>query len=178
MISSGHRVTVEAVGDAARPAWLEMASGDPGLALTKTPQWADCIRAGSAFTDATLLLRVDGRRVVLPRHALPRLPGVFAAPPNNWNLGVASGGFVTEDGPLRTDQLRALVHEVGRAGLRTQVVVGGDDARAWGPAVPRSVHTTTAVPMCSTCTGGSTRSGRTGSAARCVRRPARPSAGA
>jgi hypothetical protein len=41
---------------------------------------------------------------------------------------------------LEPEQVRALVKEVGRAGLRTQVVVGGDDARQWQPAVPTGVH--------------------------------------
>jgi hypothetical protein len=142
MGSHPYRVAVEAVGAAARPAWLELVGRNPEVALSKRPDWVDCIRGCDRFTDASLLFRGDdGRRVLLPRLGVPGCPGLFASPPNHWNLGADASGFLTEGAPLAPPQTRALVLEVNRlAGLRTRVVVGRDDARAWQPAVPASVH--------------------------------------
>jgi hypothetical protein len=144
MGSLGYRMTVEAEGVEARQAWRELVEQNPGVALSKTPEWLDCIQGCTRFTDASLLFRIeDGRRVLLPRLRSPALPGLFASPPDNWNLGADASGFLTEGGPLEPELVRALVKEVGRAGLRTQVVVGGDDARQWQPAVPTEVHSVT-----------------------------------
>ena len=137
-----HRTTLEAVGSDARQAWRELVEQNPGLALSKTPEWLDCIQGSTPFTDASLLFRLeDGRRVLLPRLRSPSLPGVFASPPNNWSLGADASGFLTEGEHLQPEQVRALVGEVARAGVRTKVMVGGDDAAQWQPAVPARVHT-------------------------------------
>jgi hypothetical protein len=142
MIANAHRLTLEAQGPATRGAWHELVAQNPGVALSKTPEWADCVLTEARLTDASLLFRLeDGRRVLLPRHGSRTLPGFFAAPPENWNLGADAAGFLVEGaGTLEPAQVATLVGEVHRAGLRTTVVVGGDDARAWRAALPGDVH--------------------------------------
>ena len=139
--SSTHRTTLEAVGSNARQAWRELVEQNPGIALSKTPEWLDCIQDSTRLTDASLLFRLeDGRRVLLPRLRSPGWPGVFTSPPDYWNLGADASGFLTEGGCLQPEQVRVLVGEVTRAGVRTKVMVGGDDAVQWQPAVPARVH--------------------------------------
>jgi hypothetical protein len=141
MRSLACRTTIEAVGSDTRQAWRVLVEQNPGVALSKTPEWLDCIQGNTRFTDASLLFRLeDGRRVLLPRLRSPRLPGVFASPPDYWNLGADVSGFLSEGGRLQPEQVSALVEEVTRAGLRTKVMVGGDDAVQWQPAVPDRVH--------------------------------------
>jgi hypothetical protein len=142
MSAQAYRVFVEAVGAAARPVWHELVQQNPDVALPKTPEWIDCIRGCDRFSDASLLLRgEDGRRIVFPRLGVASLPGLFASPPKHWNLGADASGFLAEGGTLGPGQVRALVQEIHRtAGLRTRIVVGRDDARAWAPSVPSSVH--------------------------------------
>jgi hypothetical protein len=137
-----YRVSVEAAGAAARPAWAELVERNPEVALSKTPDWVDCIRGCDRFRDDSLLfLGADGRRFVLPRLGVPGLPGVYASPPEHWNLGADASGFLGEGGPPGQRELRALVGELHRRrGLRTRVVVGRDEARQWSEAVPGSVH--------------------------------------
>jgi CelD/BcsL family acetyltransferase involved in cellulose biosynthesis len=135
------RPTLEAIGGDTRQAWQELVEQNPGLALSKTPEWLDCIQSSTRITDASLLFRLDdGRRVLLPRLRSPGLAGVFASPPDYWNLGADASGFLTEGGRLQPKQVRGLVAEVTRAGVRTKVMVGGDDAAQWQPAVPARIH--------------------------------------
>lgn len=140
VISRAHRVSVEAEGIDARLAWEELVSQDPSTALSKTPQWSDCICSSDQFSDATLLFRgEDGRRLILPRvrKTGASLPGIYSSPPRHWNLGADASGFVSEGGPASPYETGALIQEVRRqSGLRTRIVVGGDDARAWASVTP------------------------------------------
>jgi CelD/BcsL family acetyltransferase involved in cellulose biosynthesis len=142
MSQDPHQIHLEAQGHPTRPAWRDILENNPGTALSKTPEWLDCICACDRFTDASLLFRLeDGQRVLLPRVGVRGLPGVFASPPMHWNLGVNSSGFLAESGSLRPTQTQALIHQLQRrSGLRTRMVVGHDDARQWQPAVPKTVH--------------------------------------
>lgn len=145
-VAPTYGVVVEAEGPAVRPAWRELVAQNPGVALSKMPERVDCVCSSDRFVDASLLLRGgDGRRFVLPRVAARSVPGVFASPPNNWNLGAEGSGFLAEGGELDTEldieRLRALLREVHRrAGVRTRIVVGRDDARAWRAALPGTVY--------------------------------------
>jgi hypothetical protein len=140
MISQAYRVTIEAEGVDARAAWEELVSQDQDIALSKTPQWADCICSCDHFSDATLLFRgEDGRRLILPR--LRSLPGLFASPPRHWNLGGDASGFLSEGAPVSPGETRALIQEIRRhAGLRTRIVVGRDEARVWASAAPGTIY--------------------------------------
>lgn len=140
MISQAYRVSIEAEGSDARPAWEELVSQDQSVALSKTPQWADCICSCDHFSDATLLFRgEDGRRLILPR--LRYLPGLFSSPPRHWNLGADASGFLCEGGPASPRETQALIQEIQRhAGVRTRVVVGRDEARVWASAAPSTIH--------------------------------------
>ncbi len=145
MISQAYRVAIEAEGIDARPAWEELVDQDKSVALSKTPQWADCICSCDQFSDATLLFRgEDGRRLILPRlrnTGIPVLPGLFASPPRHWNLGADASGFLSEGGPASPSETRSLIHEVRRhAGLRTRIVVGRDEARVWESEVPNKTY--------------------------------------
>jgi hypothetical protein len=142
MGSHEYAVRVDAQGSGARPAWREMVEQGSAVALSKTPEWVDCICETDRFVDACLLFRGDdGRRIILPRVGIPGIPGFFASPPVHWNLGADASGFLTEGGPLEARQVQALVREVRRlAGFCTRIVVGRDDARSWQLAVPSAVH--------------------------------------
>ncbi|HZS19700.1 MAG TPA: GNAT family N-acetyltransferase [Pseudonocardiaceae bacterium] len=135
VISRANRVSVEAEGIDARLAWEELVSQDPSVPLSKTPLWTDCICNSDHFSDATLLFRgEDGRRIILPRvrKTGAALPGIYASPPKHWNLGADASGFLSEGGSASPYEIGALIQEVRRqSGLRTRIVVGGDDARAW-----------------------------------------------
>jgi len=176
MRSLAQRTTLEAEGSDTRQAWRELVEQKPGVALSKTPEWLDCIQGSTRFTDASLLFRLaDGRRVLLPRLRSPGLPGLFTSPPDYWNLGAHASGFLTEGGPLQPEQVRALVAEVARAGLRTKVVVGGEDARQWQIAVPSRVHTVTDQADVLALDGGFSTVWERPSPVRCAPRPVRPS---
>lgn len=140
MISQAYRVSVEAEGLDARPAWEELVDQDQNVALSKTPQWVDCICNCDHFSDATLLFRgEDGRRLILPR--LRSFPGLFASPPRHWNLGADASGFLGEGGPASPREAQALIQEIQRhAGLRTRIVVGREEARVWESAAPSTIH--------------------------------------
>ncbi len=142
MILQSYRVSIEAVGIDARPAWEDLVSQDQSIALSKTPQWADCACSCDHFSDATLLFRgEDGRRLILPRLRNPSLPGLFASPPRHWNLGADASGFLGEGGPASPRETRALIQEIRRhPGLRTRIVVGKDDALAWASAAPSTTY--------------------------------------
>jgi GNAT acetyltransferase-like protein len=142
MILQAYRVAIEAEGVDARPAWEDLVGQDQSIALSKTPQWADCICSSDHFSDATLLFRgEDGRRLILPRLRNPSFPGLFASPPRHWNLGADASGFLSEGGPASPRETSALIREIRRhSGLRTRIVVGEDDARAWASAAPSMVY--------------------------------------
>ncbi|MGH3772192.1 MAG: GNAT family N-acetyltransferase [Pseudonocardiaceae bacterium] len=142
MIPQAYRVSIEAEGVDARPAWRDLVDQDQSIALSKTPLWADCICSSDHFSDATLLFRgEDGRRLILPRLRNPAFPGVFASPPRHWNLGADASGFVSEGGPASPREASALIQEIRRhPGLRTRIVVGKDDAQAWAAAAPSTVY--------------------------------------
>jgi hypothetical protein len=161
MVISPHtyRVFVEAEGIAARRAWEDLVDQDPGIALSKTPQWIDCICSADNFSDATLLFRAeDGRRLVLPRvrsTGSACVLGLFASPPRHWNLGADASGFLSEGGPSSPQELRALIQQVHRhSGLRTRVVVGGEDAKLWACAVPETVYSITRTAQVLDLRGG------------------------
>jgi CelD/BcsL family acetyltransferase involved in cellulose biosynthesis len=142
VVLQAYRVSIEAQGIDARPAWEDLVDQDQSIALSKTPQWADCICSSDHFSDATLLFRgEDGRRLILPRLRNPSFPGLFASPPRHWNLGADASGFLSEGGPASPREVSALVQEIRRhPGLRTRIVVGKDDARAWASAAPSTVY--------------------------------------
>lgn len=142
MTLQSYRVSIEAEGINARPAWDDLVDQNQNIALSKTPQWADCICSSDHFSDATLLFRgEDGRRLILPRLRNPSLPGLFASPPRHWNLGADASGFLSEGGPVSPRETSALIREIRRhSGLRTRIVVGENDARAWASAVPNTVY--------------------------------------
>ncbi|MGH3788033.1 MAG: GNAT family N-acetyltransferase [Pseudonocardiaceae bacterium] len=144
MILQDYRVSIEAEGIDARLAWEDLVGQDESIALSKTPQWVDCICSADHFSDATLLFRgEDGRRLILPRLRSPILPGLFASPPRHWNLGADASGFLSEGGPPSPRETTALIQEIRRhPGLRTRIVVGKDDARAWASAAPSTVYST------------------------------------
>ncbi|PZS37168.1 MAG: hypothetical protein DLM62_20705 [Pseudonocardiales bacterium] len=144
MTLQAYRVSIEAAGIDARPAWADLVEQDQSIALSKTPQWADCICSSDHFSDATLLFRgEDGRRLILPRLRNPSVPGIFASPPRHWNLGADASGFLSEGGPASPRETSALVQEIRRhPGLRTRVVVGEDDAQVWASVVPSTVYST------------------------------------
>ena len=48
-----YRVSIEAAGIDARPAWADLVKQDQSIALSKTPQWTDCICSSDHFSDAT-----------------------------------------------------------------------------------------------------------------------------
>jgi CelD/BcsL family acetyltransferase involved in cellulose biosynthesis len=139
-----YRVSIEAEGFDARPAWEDLVAKDQDVALSKTPQWADCVCSSDHFSDATLLLRgEDGRRLIFPRLRNPTVPGLFASPPRHWNLGADASGFLSEGGPVSPRETSALIQEIRRhSGLRTRIVVGKDDAQAWASSVPSTVYST------------------------------------
>jgi hypothetical protein len=142
VILQAYRVSIEAEGKDARPAWDDLVSQDQSVALSKTPQWADCICSTDHFSDATLLFRgEDGRRLILPRLRSPSFPGLFESPPRHWNLGADASGFLSEGGPPSPRETSALIQETRRhPGLRTRIVVGKEDAQAWALTVPSTVH--------------------------------------
>jgi hypothetical protein len=143
--SHAYRVSIEAEGTDARPAWVELVDQDESLALSKTPQWVDCICSCDHFSDATLLFRgEDGRRLILPRlrkTGISSFPGLFASPPRHWNLGADASGVLSEGGPPSPAEARALIQEIRQhAGLRTRVVVSRDEARVWASVVPSAIY--------------------------------------
>lgn len=145
VISGAYRVSLEAAGIDARLAWEELVRKNPDTALSKTPQWSDCICSCDHFSDATLLFRGDdGRRLILPRlrkTGAGCLPGIFASPPRHWNLGADASGFLSEEGTASPHETSALIQELRRhSGLRTRIVVGGDDARAWAAETPNTIY--------------------------------------
>ncbi|MGH3768407.1 MAG: GNAT family N-acetyltransferase [Pseudonocardiaceae bacterium] len=146
-------MSIEAEGVDARPVWERVVNQDERIALSKTPEWIDCICSSSPFSDATLLFRgEDGRHLILPRlrktprllkNAAPSVLGVFESPPPGWGLGVDASGFLSEGGPPSPAQTRALIQEIQRRpGLRTRIMVGGDDAELWASAVPGTIYST------------------------------------
>lgn len=145
VISQAYRVSLEAEGIDARQAWEDLVDQDQSVALSKTPQWADCICSSDHFSDATLLFRgEDGRRLILPRVRTTGTPsplGLFASPPRHWNLGADASGFLSEGGPVSPRETSALIQEIRRrCSLRTRIVVGRDDAWAWASAVPSTTY--------------------------------------
>ncbi len=77
-MAQSYRVSIEAAGVGARPAWADLVKQDQSIPLSKTPQWADCICSCDHFSDATLLFRgEDGRRLIVPRLRNPSLPGIL-----------------------------------------------------------------------------------------------------
>jgi CelD/BcsL family acetyltransferase involved in cellulose biosynthesis len=121
------------VGATARPRWRELAGDDASVGLARTPEWMDCIRAAGRFADATLLFRTaDGRPLVVPR--VRRAGVLFDAPPPGWGLGADAGGVLGATGP---DDVRAVIGALAaRPGLRTRVMVGGEEAELWRRAAP------------------------------------------
>jgi hypothetical protein len=147
VLSRAYRMSIEAEGVDARPAWEDLVAQDESIALSKTPEWTDCICSSSRFSDATLLFRgEDGRQLILPRlrkTGISSSLGLFESPPQGWGLGADASGFLGEGGPASPTQTRALIHEIQRhPGLRTRVMVGGDDAAVWESVVPDTMYST------------------------------------
>lgn len=145
VMSCAYRVSIEAEGVAARCVWEELVGQDRNIALSKTPEWTDCICAFGGFSDATLLLRgEDGRRLILPRLRKVGIPcpgGLFESPPPGWGLGGDASGFLSEGGEASPEQARALVSYLRRRpGLRTRVMVGGEDAALWSAVTPSTIY--------------------------------------
>jgi Acetyltransferase (GNAT) domain len=145
--SHAYRLSIEAQGVAARPAWEDLVAHDESVALSKTPEWIDCICSCGGFSDATLLFRgEDGRRLILPRlrkTGSPTLLGLYESPPQGWGLGVDASGVLSEGAPASPEQIRALIQEIRHhPGLRTRIMVGGDDAEAWASVTPSTIYST------------------------------------
>lgn len=147
VLSHAYRLSVEAEGAAARPAWEALVARNENIALSMTPDWTDCICGSSRFSDATLLFRgEDGRQLILPRlrkTGTPTLLGLFESPPPGWGLGADASGFLGDGGPASPTQTRALIQEIRRLpGLRTRIMVGGDDAAVWAAVAPSTIYST------------------------------------
>jgi len=149
VLSQAYRMSIEAEGVDARPAWEDLVAHDESIALSKTPEWTDCICSSSRFSDATLLFRgEDGRRLILPRLRKTGTPyslGIFESPPQGWGLGADASGFLSESegGPASPRQTWALIEEIRRhTGLRTRIMVGGDDAVVWASVAPSTLYST------------------------------------
>jgi CelD/BcsL family acetyltransferase involved in cellulose biosynthesis len=147
VLSHAYRISIEAEGLAARPAWEDLVTHDANIALSKTPEWADCICSSSHFSDATLLFRgEDGRQLVLPRvrkTGIPTVLGLFESPPPGWGLGADASGFLSEGGPASPNQTQSLIEEIRRhPGLRTRIMVGAGDATIWASVTPRAIYST------------------------------------
>jgi len=158
-LTRDYQMRIEAQGAAARPAWEELVARDDSIALSKTPQWFDCICDASRFADATLLFRGDdGRRLILPRlrrTSTPSFLGQFESPPQGWGLGADASGVLTEGGPASPGQLTALIEHIQRhPGLRTRIMVGEDDADAWASVAPRALYSTSRTAQVLDLRGG------------------------
>ena len=147
VLSQAYRMSIEAEGADARPAWEDLVARDDSIALSKTPEWIDCICSASRFSDASLLFRGDdGRQLILPRlrkTGTPTFLGPFESPPQGWGLGADASGFLSEGGPASPEQIRALIEHIQRhPGLRTRIMVGEDDAAAWASVAPSTLYST------------------------------------
>jgi len=147
VLSQAYRMSLEAEGADARPAWEDLVARDGSIALSKTPEWIDCICSSSRFSDATLLFRgEDGRQLILPRlrkTGTPSRLGLFESPPQGWGLGADASGFLSEGGTTSPSQTSALIEEIRRhPGLRTRVMVGEDDAPVWASTAPSTLYST------------------------------------
>jgi CelD/BcsL family acetyltransferase involved in cellulose biosynthesis len=147
VLSRAYRMSIEAEGADARPAWEDLVAHDGNIALSKTPAWTDCICSSSRFSDATLLFRgEDGQRLILPRlrkSGIPSFSGLFESPPPGWGLGADASGFLSEGGSASPSQTQALIQEIRRhPGLRTRIMVGEDDAAVWASVAPDTVYST------------------------------------
>lgn len=159
VLAQAYRMCLEADGADARPAWEDLVARDENIALSKTPQWIDCICSASNFSDATLLFRGDdGRRLILPRlrrTGMPSFLGQFESPPQGWGLGADASGVVSEGGPASTVQIRALIEHIRHhPGLRTRVMVGDGDAEAWGSVAPSALYSTSRTAQVLDLRGG------------------------
>jgi hypothetical protein len=147
VLSQAYRICIEAEGADARSAWDELVARDESIALSKTPEWIDCICSATHFSDATLLFRGDdGRRLILPRLrkiGTPSFLGQFESPPQGWGLGADASGVLTEGGPASPSQITALIEHLQRhPGLRTRIMVCDDDAEAWASVAPSGLYST------------------------------------
>jgi GNAT acetyltransferase-like protein len=159
VLSHTYRMSIEAEGVDARPAWEYLVAHDESIALSKTPEWTDCICSSGRFSDATLLFRgEDGRRLILPRlrkTGTPSFLGLFESPPQGWGLGADASGLLGEGGPASPRQTRALIQEIRRhPGLRTRIMVGGDDASIWASVASSTIHSTTLTAQVLDLRGG------------------------
>jgi Acetyltransferase (GNAT) domain len=147
VLSQTYRMSIEAEGADARPAWENLVARDDSIALSKTPEWIDCICSASRFSDATLLFRGDdGRQLILPRlrkTGTPSFLGQFESPPQGWGLGADASGVLSEGGPASPSQIAAVIEHVQRhPGLRTRIMVCDDDAEAWASVAPSALYST------------------------------------
>ena len=159
VLSQAYRVSLEAEGGDARPVWDDLVARDESIALSKTPEWIDCICSCSRFSDATLLFRgEDGRRLILPRlrkTGTPSFLGPFESPPQGWGLGADASGLVSEGGPASAGEIRALIEEIQRhPGLRTRVMVADHDATAWESVAPSTLYSTARTAQVLDLSGG------------------------
>ena len=162
VLSPAYRVSIEAEGAAARSAWETLVAHDESVALSKTPEWIDCICSSGGFSDATLLFRgEDGRQLILPRLRKTGILsplGLFESPPHGWGLGADASGVLSEGGPVSSEQTRALVQEIRRhPGLRTRVMVGDDDAVVWGSVAPSEIYSISRTAQVLDLRGGFSR---------------------
>ncbi|MGH3788036.1 MAG: GNAT family N-acetyltransferase [Pseudonocardiaceae bacterium] len=81
--------------------------------------------------------------------------GIFESPPQGWGLGADASGFLSEGGPASPVQTRALIEQTRRhPGLRTRVMVGGDDAAIWASVAPATTYSTTRTAQVLDLRGG------------------------
>ncbi len=159
MLSHAYRMSIEAEGVDARPAWEDLVAHDESIALSKRPEWIDCICCSSGFSDATLLFRgEDGRQLILPRlrkTGVPPVVGLFESPPPGWGLGADASGLLSEGGSASPTQTRALIQEIRRhPGLRTRIMVGDDDAAVWSSVTPSTIYSTSRTAQVLDLRGG------------------------
>ena len=138
---------VIAVGDAAHPAWAQIAAGHPDVAVCHLPEWMDCVCEAGPFTDATRLYETpDGRRLVLPLARRRHLPGplsLYDSWPPYWEGARDSGGLIGERGIVTPDDVRGVIEDLTRLpALRTRVFPSTADAPVWEAAAPPDVPRT------------------------------------
>src|SRR4051812_49820790 len=126
---------LEAVGPAARAAWVEALDSDPTALVSQTPAWLDCVCAVGGHTDATRAYRAaDGRWLVLPM-ARRRALGVESSMPFGWG----SGGLVCAGGRLTAADVAAVGAGLAASGALRIAVRASAGARPGGraPGPPR-----------------------------------------
>jgi len=121
-------------------AWREVLTRARRALPTQTPAWLGCVCAVDGYEDASRLYQTaDGRRLVLPlvrRRAVPPL-AVRAGLPVGWG----PGGLLSDDGPVRPEDVRMVVEDLARRrSLRTLLRPDPAAAAVWEAGMPSGVR--------------------------------------